>query len=302
MTDKPVVGFIGVGLMGWGMAKNVVEKGYPLLVMAHRKREAVEDLIGRGASEVSSPKEMAEKADVIVLCVTGAPQVEDLLRREDGILAGARDGLTVIDTSTSEPDLTERLHAELGERGITFFDAPLSRTPAHAWEGELSTYVGGPEELIEKWRPLLSTWASVVIPARGPVGAAHAIKLINNVISIGYAGIWSECYSMISKIGVEPEIFREIVSNSGMNCGNFQNYSKYVCEGDPKAHEFTLSNCLKDITYYNRLATRNGAATFMSDGALQLLKLGNTMGYGERNIPELVDVVAKLNGQKERAK
>jgi hypothetical protein len=302
MSDKPVVGFIGVGLMGWGMAKNIVEKGYPLVVMAHRKREAVDDLIGRGASEVTSPKEMAEKADVIVLCVTGAPQVEDILRRDDGILAGAREGLAIIDTSTSEPDLTERLHAELGERGITFFDAPLSRTPAHAWEGELTTYVGGTDALVEKWTPLLSTWASVVIPVKGPVGAAHATKLINNLIGIGYAALWSECYSMISKLGVAPETFREIVSNSGMNCGNFQNYSKYVCEGDPKAHEFALSNCLKDLTYYNRLATRNGSATLMSDGALQMLKLGVTMGYGEKNMPEMIDIVAKLNGQKERAK
>ncbi|WP_282607712.1 NAD(P)-dependent oxidoreductase [Pelagibius sp. Alg239-R121] len=302
MSDKPVVGFIGVGLMGWGMAKNVVEKGYPLRVMAHRKREAVDDLIGRGASEVSTPKGMAEQADVIVLCVTGAPQVEDLLRRDDGILAGAREGLTIIDTSTSEPDLTERLYAELGARGITFFDAPLSRTPAHAWDGELTTYVGGPEELVEQWTPLLSTWASVVIPAKGPVGSAHATKLINNLIAIGYAAIWSECYSMISKIGVAPETFREIVSNSGMNCGNFQNYSKYVCDGDPDAHQFALSNCLKDISYYQRLATRNDAATFMSDGALQLLKLGKTMGYEEKNISEMVDIVAKLNGQGERAK
>ena len=110
--------------MGKGMAKNAVEKGHPLTVVAHRKRDAVDDLIQRGATEAASAKELAAKVDVIVLCVTGAPQVEQALRKPDGILAGARKGLTIIDCSTSEPDVTERLHEELAERGITFIDAP----------------------------------------------------------------------------------------------------------------------------------------------------------------------------------
>lgn len=299
MSDNPPVGFIGVGLMGHGMAKNVVEKGFPLTVMAHRKREAVEDLVGRGATEAASAKDMAASVDAIVLCVTGAPQIEETLRKPDGILAGARKGLTIIDTSTSEPDLTERLHDELAERGITYFDAPLSRTPTHAWTGELTTFVGGPVDLIEKWRPLLSTWANAIIPTEGPVGSAHAIKLVNNLISIGYATLWSECYAMAGKIGIKPQVLRELVANSGMNCPNFQNFSKYICDGDPNAHQFTLVNCLKDITYYNRLATRNNAATPISDGVLQTLKLGNNMGFGDRNMPETVDILHRMNGQKE---
>jgi len=299
MSDKPAVGFIGVGLMGKGMAKNAVEKGYPVTVVAHRKREAVEDLIGRGATEAASGKELAAKVDVIVLCVTGAPQVEEALRNPDGILAGARKGLTIIDCSTSEPDVTERLDNELAERGITFIDAPLSRTPAHAWEGELTTFVGGPDELVKKWHPLLSTWASVILPTGGPVGSAHALKLVNNLMSIGYAALWSECYAMMGKIALKPQVLRELIANTGMNCGNFQNFSKYICDGDPNAHQFSLSNCLKDMTYYNRLASKHNTATLMSAGALETLKLGINMGFGERNIPETVDIVHRLNGQQE---
>lgn len=299
MSDKPSVGFIGVGLMGKGMAKNAVEKGYPVTVVAHRKRDAVEDLIKRGATEAANAKELAEKVDVIVLCVTGAPQVEATLRDPNGILAGARKGLTIIDSSTSEPDVTERLHDELAERGITFIDAPLSRTPAHAWKGELTTFVGGPGELVEKWRPLLATWASAILPTGGPVGSAHALKLVNNLISIGYAALWSECYAMMGKVGLKPQVLRELIENTGMNCGNFQNFSKYICDGDPKAHEFTLSNCLKDMTYYNRLASKHNTTTLMSASALEMLKSGINMGFGERNIPEAVDIVLRLNGQKE---
>ena len=290
--EKPVVGFVGVGLMGWGMAKNIVEKGYPLRVIAHRKREAVDDLVGRGAQEVASLAEMAGACDVIVLCVTGSPQVEACIAE---IAPAARAGLTILDASTSDPEVTERLAEELGGQGITLLDTPLSRTPTHAWEGELTTFVGGPAELVEKWRPLVSTWASAVIPVGGAVGSAHAMKLINNLVALGYAAIWAECFAMVRKIGADPAVFREVLSNSGMNCGNFQNFAKYPVEGDPEGHKFTIANAFKDLSYYERLATRYQAATLMSDGALQTLKLGMAMGMGERYVPEMSDIVLALN-------
>ncbi len=292
MSERPVVGFVGVGLMGWGMAKNAVEKGWPVRVVAHRKREAVDDLVARGAVECASIRAMAGDCAVVVLCVTGAPQVEAVTAE---IAAGARRGLTIIDSSTSDPETTERLAAELAGHGITLLDAPLSRTPQHTWDGEATTYVGGPAELVEKWRPLLATWASAVIPVNGPVGAAHALKLVNNLVALGYAAIWAECYAMVRKIGADPAVFREIVSNSGMNCGNFQAFSKYAVEGDAEGHRFTIANGFKDLGYYSRLALRHQAATLMSDGALQTLKLGMALGMGERYMPQIGDIVLALN-------
>lgn len=293
-AEKPTVGFIGIGLMGHGMAKNAVEKGYPLVAMAHRKREAIEDLVGRGAREVSSAAEMAAVADVVVMCVTGAPEVATNVAEIVG--AVGRRTATIIDCSTSEPDLSARLAGELAEKGMDFIDAPLSRTPSHAWEGKLTTYVGGPADLIAKWTPLFETWAEVVIPTNGPVGSAHAVKLINNLVGIGYAAIWSEAYAMTRKVGLEPSVLHAIVTNSGLNCGNFQNYSKYPLEGEPNAHKFALANCLKDLTYYNRLASKANAATLVSDGVLQALKLGNTMGLGQRMMPEMGEIFLRLNG------
>jgi 3-hydroxyisobutyrate dehydrogenase-like beta-hydroxyacid dehydrogenase len=253
----------------------------------------VEDLVGRGAKECASLAEMAREVDAVVLCVTGSPEVEAALAT---IVPEARPGLTVIDASTSDPEVTARLAADLGPKGVTLIDAPLSRTPAHAWEGALTTYVGGPKAVAERWRGLFETWASVVILVDAPVGSAHALKLVNNLVSIGYAAIWSECYAMVKKVGADPAVFREIVSNSGMNCGNFQAFSRYAVEGDAEAHKFTLANCFKDLSYYERMATRAGAATLMSDGALQTVKLGLAMGMGERYISEMLDVVLRLNG------
>jgi 3-hydroxyisobutyrate dehydrogenase-like beta-hydroxyacid dehydrogenase len=293
MANKPVVGFIGVGMMGWGMAKNAVDKGWPIRVVAHRSRAAVDDLVARGGVECASVAELAGGSDIIVICVTGAPEVEASVAE---IVTTARSGLTILDSSTSDPDVTTRLAADLAPRGITLLDAPLSRTPKHAWDGELTTYVGGAAEDIERVRPLLTTWANVIIPVNGPVGTAHAIKLVNNLVALGYVAVWSECYAMIRRLGADPAVFHEVVSNSGMNCGNFQNFSKYILEGDPNGHRFSIANALKDLTYYNRLANKHGAATLASDGALQLMKLAASMGFDDRFVPETVDAVLALNG------
>jgi 3-hydroxyisobutyrate dehydrogenase-like beta-hydroxyacid dehydrogenase len=292
MTGKPVVGFVGVGLMGWGMAKNVVEKGWPLVVAAHRKREAVNDLVGRGAREVASIAEIGRQADVAVLCVTGAPEVERAVAELTAEGARVR---TIVDTSTSDPATTRRLAADLAARGIEMMDAPLSRTPAHTWTGEATAYAS-PVDLLEKHRDLIGAWASVVIPVDGPPGTAHAVKLVNNLVAIGYAAIWSEAYAMIRKLGVDPSIFREIVTNSGMNCGNFQNYSKYPCEGVPDAHKFALANCLKDMSYYAKLADAHGAARLVSAGVLEALKIGASLGMGEKMVPQMGDIFLALNG------
>ena len=292
MDSKPVVGFVGVGLMGWGMAKNVVEKGWPLRVIAHRKREAVDDLFTRGAAEDASIADLGGACDIVVLCVTGAPQVEAVVAAL--VTDGAR-VRTIIDTSTSEPDVTARLAEALAAKGVAFVDAPLSRTPTHTWAGEATTYVSGGQASIDKYGELLSAWASAVIPIDGPPGTAHAVKLVNNLVAIGYSAIWSESYAMIAKLGVDPSTFREVITNSGMNCLNFQNFSKYPCDGVPDAHKFSLVNCLKDVSYYARMADGHNASRMVSAGVLEMLKAGVNMGMGENFTPQMGDVVLALN-------
>lgn len=292
-AGKPVIGFVGVGLMGWGMAKNAVEKGWPLRVCAHRKREAVDDLVGRGAVEVASIEEMGRSCEIAALCVTGAPEVAEAVAK---LTAEGSTVRIVIDTSTSLPDVTRTLAAELAAKGVTLIDAPLSRTPSHAWEGQLTTYVSGDEAAVAECRDLLGSWASVVIETGAPVGAAQTLKLANNLVAVGYTALWAEAYALVRKVGAKPETFREIITNSGMNCGNFQNFSKYPCEGDSSGHKFSLANSLKDIRYYSSIADGMGLSALPSKGVLEALKAGVNMGMGERMMPEMADVFAMLNG------
>src|SRR5512147_2474232 len=125
MSERATIGFIGVGLMGHGMAKNIVTKGWPLVVMGHRNREPVEHLVSLGAREAKTAREVAAACDIVHLCVTGSTQVEALVRGPDGLLAGAKPGLIIIDCSTSNPVSTLALAAEAKAAGVAFADAPL---------------------------------------------------------------------------------------------------------------------------------------------------------------------------------
>ena len=128
--SKQRIGFIGVGFMGHGMAKNILEKGFPLTIMGNRNRAPVEDLVGRGANEVKSPREVAANSDIVFICVTDSPTVEKIIRDTDGVKAGAHKGLIIVDCSTANPVSTAALAAELAELGVDFADAPLGGTPA----------------------------------------------------------------------------------------------------------------------------------------------------------------------------
>ena len=142
MAEKQRVGFVGVGYMGHGMAKNLVEKGHPLSIKGNRNRQPIDDLIARGARELATPREIAEASDIVFLCLPGSPQVEEAVRGADGLKAGARAGLIIVDTSTADPNSTLALAAELGPLGVRFIDAPLGRTPKEAESGELDTMIG----------------------------------------------------------------------------------------------------------------------------------------------------------------
>lgn len=142
MTNKPVIGFIGLGFMGHGMAKNIRAKGFDLWVRGRSNRAPVESLLAMGAKESASPRQMAEVCDIIHICLSNSPQIEATMRGPDGILAGARKGLIVIDASTANPASTEALAAELAVVGGHFVDAPLGGTPMQAEAGQLSAMVG----------------------------------------------------------------------------------------------------------------------------------------------------------------
>ena len=291
---KARIGFIGLGNMGGGMAGNLLRKGWPLTVMAHRRREVVDRLVAEGAQEVTSPRAMAEMADIVVLCVTGSPEVEAAINGPDG-LAAAGKPLMVIDCSTSDPAATVRLAAELEPRGIILVDAPLSRTPKEAAAGTLDVMIGGSDEDVARARPVVEAFAGRVIHT-GPVGTGHTMKLLNNFLSMGYAALYSEALVLGQKAGLTPKVFDSVIRGGRMDCPFYQTFADYVVNRNEFAHLFTMSNALKDMTYLAsfaqamRLVNPVGAAVRNSfAGAV-------AAGQGERFVPMLSDFVAQQNG------
>ena len=291
---KERIGFIGVGLMGHGMAKNIIEKGWPLTVLGHRKREAVDDLKGRGAMEAASPRQIADESDVVVLCVTGSPQVEAIVHGQDG-LAPAGKPLLVIDCSTSEPASTRRMAAELAPKGITLIDAPLSRTPKDAWEGTLDVMVGGDPAAVARARPILDSFAGRVVET-GPVGTGHTMKLLNNFLSMGYAALYSEALMVGAKAGLAPAVFDAVIRNGRMDCPFYRTFFQYVIERDRNAHRFTLANALKDVSYLAGFAQALGVANPLGASVRNSFAQAVATGHGEDYVPMLSDLVAEWNG------
>jgi len=213
MRNKPVIGFIGLGLMGHGMAKNILEGGYELWVRGRSNRTPIEDLVSMGAKEAINPKQLAEVCDIIHICLSNAPQIEVIMRSQYGILAGAKPGLIVVDTSTSDPDMTKQLAAQLRAKGGHFVDAPMAGTPAKAEAGQLSTMLGCDRDVLPHIRPVISCWAETITRI-GETGEGHKMKLLTNFINLSYADLFSEATSLGAKVGIAPEKLREVISSS----------------------------------------------------------------------------------------
>ena len=291
---KERIGFVGIGLMGHGMAKNIVDKGWPLTVLAHRRRDAAEDLVKRGAKEAASAKALAETSDIVVLCVTGSPQVEAIVMGPEG-LASAKKPLLIVDCSTSEPASTRRLALELEAHGMGFVDAPLSRTPKDAWEGTLDVMVGGDPNLVARARPILEAFAGRVVPT-GPVGTGHTMKLLNNFVSMGYAALYSEALMVGAKAGLTPAVFDSVIRGGRMDSPFYQTFFKYVLERDRNAHRFTLSNALKDMSYLAGFSQALGVANPVGAAVRNSFAQAVASGHGEDYVPMLSDHVAEWNG------
>ena len=299
-TTMPRVGFIGAGLMGHGMAKNIIEKGnYPLTVIANRNRAPIEDLVGRGAHEATSLAKVAESSDVVFLCLPSSDAVKDVVYRKAGLIENLGPGMIVVDTSTSLPDVTQSIAEEMAKIGVAFIDAPLGRSPKEAEEGRLGSYVGGEAEIVDKVIPIIDCYSEVIVRT-GPVGSAMTGKIINTFIAMANCAVIAEAVATAARFGLDFDIFYQIVSSSGANSRMFQQIMPWVLNGDTSGLQGHLRTSLKDITYYSKLAESVNAASFVGAPITQLFRHANSKGFGGYYLPVLPGIVAGLNGDEIR--
>lgn len=291
---KESVGFIGVGLMGHGMAKNILSGGHSVTVVAHRSRASVDDLVAQGAKEAADLAKMAQVSDIIHICAPGSPQVESIIA---GLMPDLREGSIIVDCSTSDPTSTEKLAAMLETKGCWLADAPLGGTPVQAESGTLSTMVGASADTFARIKPVIDCWATSVVHL-GPTGMGHKMKLLNNFLSLGYAALYSEAIAVGRKVGISVDQFDSVIRGSRMDCGFYQTFMGYAVEGNRDAHKFTLTNAYKDTRYLANMA--DGASAANPVGAAVKNSFAAAMNMGgdgaEDYVPHLVDYIAKLNG------
>lgn len=291
------IGFVGAsGLMGHGMARNLLAKGHELVITVHRNRERVGDLLAAGAAEAADPAALAAECEVVLICVTGSPQVEAVMLDARGVLAGARAGLVVVDTSTSEPASTEVLRGRAAAAGVTFVDAPLARTPVEAEAGRLNVMVGAEPAVFERLQPVLRCFAENVFHVGGP-GAGHVIKLLNNFIAQSICTATAEAFAVGQRAGIDPRKLVELVGAGPVNNGLFQAMAKTL-GGQMDGLKFELDNARKDVRYYTHLAEGLGIPTVVGEAVHQSLTLASALGHGRKFVPSLVEAQEQLAGVK----
>lgn len=292
---KEKIGFIGLGYMGHGMARNIVDKGYPLTILGRNKRTPIDDLVGRGAVEVRTVPELAARSTVVFLCVTGSTEVEALVRGPGGLGDSLGRGAVVVDCSTSDPNSTLALAAALAPRGIDFVDAPLGRTPKEAWEGKLDTMVGASDAAFARLKPILDTWAGKVVHI-GATGDGHRMKLLNNFLSLGYAALYAEALTLAAKVGISPQRFDSVIRGGRMDCGFYQTFMRWTLDGDRDAHRFSIANGYKDMRYLEAMADAGGLCNPLGNAVKNSFAAAVAAGGAGDYVPMLPQHVARLNG------
>src|SRR5687768_12005824 len=268
---SPRIGFIGIGMMGHGMAKNLLAKGFSLTFKVNRNRDKLADLIAAGAKEAKTNAECAQTSDIVFICVTGSHQVEEIIYGKDGLLEGGRKGLIVVDTSTAEPASSTRIRNDLAAKGIKLVDAPLARTPKEAEEGRLNTMVGADPEDFRLVEPVLKAFCENIFHV-GPPGHGHVLKLVNNMMAMSFAASIAEAFAVAAKSGLDLNRLYDVISAGGVNCGIFQMMAtKTLKEGDVTGFKFGIANAQKDLRYYTHLAEMLPVAAFMGEAAHQSL-------------------------------
>ena len=287
------VGFVGVGLMGHGMAKHLIKAGNNLSIIAHRNRIPVDDLVRVGAVEVRTLEELSAASDVIFLCLTDSEVVEAVISE---LKPALRVGHTIVDATTARPQSTVQLKSELLKVGVDFVDAPVTASPEKSELGELTSLVGAADDVFNRVEPLIKSYSSTVLHF-GPTGMGHTAKLMNNFVTQATGQLLALSYSVARQSGVDWRQLHAAMCGGAARSGTFEKMVTPAIAGDYRGHQFSLVNSLKDIRYFAEFANSLGRESLLIEGILDSLKRVNDAGFGDRYVSELLDpkVDAKLN-------
>ena len=295
MTERPRVGFIGLGAMGHGMAGNLVAKGFPTMVLGRNNRQPINDLVSKGATEARDAAELAAGNDVVILCVTDSVQVESIVYGDRGLLSVSRPGLLVIDTTTSDPKSTGRIFTDFAKTGADFVDAPMGRSVKEAAEGRLNVMVGAEARVLARAEPVLRAFSDNIFHVGGP-GAGHKTKLVNNFLAMGHMALIAEALVAAGKAGVDIEIFAKILGSGPVNSPLLNLIVSSSVAGTYDGIKFGLDIARKDLRYYTHMVEDLVLPSVIGDAVHESFVRASSLGFGSHTVVGLVQAQEQIAG------
>ncbi len=291
MTER--IGFIGLGIMGRGMAANILRAGFPLTVW-NRTPGRADELVAAGAQLAESPADLAARSDIVISCVSDTPDVEAVLLGPRGAVEGARAGMMMIDMSTISPQGAQQIAARLGERGIGFLDAPVSGGSEGAARGTLSIMVGGPADLLERAMPVLQAMGKTITHV-GDHGAGQTVKLVNQILVVGTMLAISEALVFAQASGVDLEKTLAAVSGGAAGSWMLSNRGPQVIRRDWRPG-FTIDLQQKDLRLVLAAADAVGAPMLTTSTVFHLYRTLQAAGLGHEGNHALIKALERLAG------
>lgn len=288
------IGFIGAGVMGKPMAKNILKTGYPLILYA-RNPDKVKDLINEGAQLVNLPSEVAKKCEVIVLSLPFDPEVKEIITGENGLLAGAVTNSLIIDTTTGTPQNSIDMASLAASQGIDYIDAPVSGGVQGAIKGTLTFIVGGNEKAISKATPVLNAMGSAIYRV-GDVGTGRTLKALNQIISAMNTLTICETVVLGEKLGITADKFYEVLSHCAANSYHLQTkMPDFIIPGKfDTGHRIEMM--IKDLEIALQIARDNNVPMYLSSLGTQMYRAGSASGYAKKDISSMVKYLGSIIG------
>jgi len=293
VVKKMKIGFIGLGIMGKPMSRNLLKAGYELVVF-NRSKGAVNELVAAGAKAAENPREVAEQAEIVITMLPNSPHVREVVLGEAGVIEGAAKGSVVIDMSSIAPLVSREIAARLAEKGIEMLDAPVSGGEPKAIEGTLSVMVGGKKEIFDKCLPVMKAMASSVVLV-GSAGAGNVAKLANQIIvALNIAAI-SEALVLAAKAGADPDLVYQAIR--GGLAGSAVLDAKAPLIMDRKFNPgFRIDLHIKDLNNVLETSHSIGVPLQLTASVMEIMQALKVDGLGDADHGSLVRYYEKMAG------
>ncbi len=283
--DTKTVAFVGLGVMGEAMCRNLVKKGSWRIIGFDTKPDPLQRLKADGVTPAATLADAVGQAEVILLCLPGGKEVEAVARGPGGLLGLVRKGQTVVDMSTAPPRLMRELEPLFSEKGVDFADAPVARTRRAAVDGTLSIMVGGSKPAFERLAPILATMGTEVTHCGG-VGAGQVVKLMNNMVVFETTMAIAEAISIAEAAGVDGKLLFETMAKGSADSFVLRNHGmKHLVPQDYPEQAFSVHYAIKDLSYARELARETGVDARCAELMHQVFEEAVARGDGERYTP-----------------